>query len=219
MSNLDKNIISALKEAKKKGIISLNRSPDAGKTIIETERLLLRTWQPTDTPLMAAISADPSVMEHFPATSTLTETEALIERINQHYKAFGYTLYAVETKSSHEFIGFVGLMRPTFTIPHFTPKHLPIVEIGWRLSSKHWGQGFATEAAKAVLHYAFTDLQIKEIVSFTASTNIKSQRVMEKIGLQHHPEDDFDHPNLDKTSSLSRHVLYRLSAQVHCSQR
>ncbi|HEU5280471.1 MAG TPA: GNAT family N-acetyltransferase [Gammaproteobacteria bacterium] len=179
--------------------------------ILTTERLILRTWKASDAPMMTAISADPLVMEHFPSTSTPVETQALINRINQHHEAFGYALYAVETKSSHEFIGFVGLMRPTFTIPHFKPKHLPIVEIGWRLSSKHWGQGFATEAATAVLNYAFTQLNLHEIISFTASTNVKSQRVMEKIGLKHNPKDDFDHPNLDESSRLRRHVLYRLS--------
>ena len=181
------------------------------KIIILTERLNLRTWQVTDVPLMAAISSDPLVMEHFPYTQDLAATEKLVDHINHHQEKYGYSLYAVETKDVHEFIGFVGLNHPPFDIPHFSPRGLPIVEIGWRLSSKHWGKGYATEAAKAVLHHAFTDLKLDEIISFTVVANVKSRRVMEKIGLRHVEEDNFDHPKLEENSLLRRHVLYRLT--------
>lgn len=181
--------------------------------ILTTKRLILRTWKSTDTPLMAAISSDPLVMEHFPAIQDMTATQALINHINQHFETFGYALYAVETKETHEFIGFVGLNHPPFDIPHFQPAELPIVEIGWRLSSKHWGKGYATEAAKAVLYYAFTELNLGEIISFTVVANSKSRRVMEKIGLHHSETDDFDHPKLEENSPLRRHVLYRLTRE------
>lgn len=181
------------------------------KIILSTERLQLRTWKPSDIPLMAAISSDPKVMEHFPNIQDLAVTQRLINHVNEHYKKYGYTCYAVERKDTHEFIGFIGIIHPSFDIPHFTPKGLPIVEIGWRLSSQHWGKGFATEAAKAVLHYAFTELKLDEIISFTVVANMKSRRVMEKIGLHHSDTDDFDHPKLDETSPLRRHVLYRLT--------
>jgi RimJ/RimL family protein N-acetyltransferase len=85
---------------------------------------------------------------------------------------------------------------------------LPIVEIGWRLSSQHWGKGYA---AKAALHFAFTELKLTEIISFTVTANIKSRRVMGKIGLHHSTDDDFDHPKLGEDSPLKRHVLYRLT--------
>lgn len=88
---------------------------------------------------------------------------------------------------------------------------MPIVEIAWRLSSKHWGEGYATEAAKAILNYAFTELNLPEIISFTVPANTKSRRVMEKIGLNHFEADDFDHPKLEENSPLKRHVLYRLT--------
>jgi RimJ/RimL family protein N-acetyltransferase len=179
--------------------------------ILTTTRLILRTWTLSDIPLMTAISSDPLVMEHFPAIQDLAATQALIEHINQHYKKFGYALYAVELKDTREFIGFVGLNHPPFDIPNFQPKGLPIVEIGWRLASKHWGHGYATEAAKAVLHYAFTELDLTEIISFTVIANSKSRRVMEKIGLQHSATDDFDHPKLAADSPLKQHVLYRIS--------
>jgi RimJ/RimL family protein N-acetyltransferase len=117
-----------------------------------------------------------------------------------------FGLYAVELKNTGEMIGFLGLMIPPFEV-HFTPA----IEIGWRLSSTHWNQGYATEGAKAVLHYAITFLNLPEVVSFTAVNNLASRRVMEKIGLQHNTKDDFDHPKLEQNSPLRRHVLYRLS--------
>src|SRR5271168_4991013 len=98
---------------------------NAAKIILVTERLIIRTWKSSDIPLMAAISSDPLVMEHFPSTLDLAATQAWFDRINIHYEKFGYALYALEIKDSHEFIGFVGLNQPVFTIPHFTPKGLP----------------------------------------------------------------------------------------------
>jgi RimJ/RimL family protein N-acetyltransferase len=180
------------------------------KVIITTDRLILRMWQPSDIPSMARISSDPLVMEYLPALQDVAATEALVAHTNQHYKKFGYALYAVEIRNTHEFIGFVGLNQPSFEIPHFVPKELPIVEIGWRLSSRHWNKGYATEAAKAVLHYAFTELGLREIISFTSVNNTRSRRVMEKIGLHHFEEDDFNHPKLEEHSPLRRHALYRL---------
>jgi RimJ/RimL family protein N-acetyltransferase len=198
-------------------ILPITPQSNNTKVILTTNRLILRTWKPSDIPLMAAISSDPLVMEHFPAIQDITATKALIDHINQHYEKFGYALYAVEIKDTHEFIGFVGLNHPPFEIPNFQPVELPIIEIGWRLSSKHWGKGYATEAAKAVLHYAFKELNLSEIISFTVVANIKSRRVMEKIGLHHTETDDFDHPKLDENSPLRRHVLYRLTRDDYLS--
>lgn len=190
-------------------LMACYRNPS--KTILVTERLILRTWKATDIPLMATISQDPLVMEYFPATQDLSVTQALIDRMNLHYEKYGYALFAVEIKSTREFIGFVGLNHLTFDIPHFTPGGLPIVEIGFRLSSKHWGKGYATEAAKAVLHYGFTELKLNEIISFSVTSNRRSWNVMEKIGLHHSEADDFDHPKIEDNSPLKRHVLYRLT--------
>ena len=176
--------------------------------MFETKRLILREWKDTDIAPFAAMNQDPKVMEFFPATLSLDETKNLIERIRQHFKTHGFGLFAVELKATGEFIGFVGLMIPTFEA-HFTP----CVEIGWRIASAHWKQGYATEAAKMVLHLALEKYGLKEVVSFTAAVNLPSIAVMKKIGLQHNPQDDFDHPRLDKAHSLSRHVLYRLTAK------
>ena len=86
---------------------------------------------------------------------------------------------------------------------------MPTIEIGWRLAFDHWGQGFVTEAALAVMDYAFNELNLPEIVSFTVPENIASQRVMEKIGMVYDPDSDFNHPDLPPSHRLSRHVLYR----------
>ncbi len=174
--------------------------------ILETDRLLLRTFEAADFEGMLAINQDPLVMAHFPGLVDKAGTQGLIDKINQHYLDYGYTLYAVELKSTAEFIGFVGLLKPSFEA-HFTPN----TEIGWRLSAKHWGKGYAPEAAHAVLDYAFNVLKFPEVVSFTSMTNTNSIRVMEKIGLKHDEADDFNHPNLSPDSPLYGHVLYRLS--------
>ena len=173
--------------------------------IIETDRLILRTWRDEDLESMLAINQDPKVMEYFPELQDLDTTKNFIDKVNAHFENHGYSLYAAVRKDTNEFIGFIGLLMADFE-SHFTPT----TEIGWRLSSNHWGQGFATEGAKAVLDYAFRELKIPEIVSFTAAGNAKSIRVMQKIGLQHNEADDFDHPKLDDTSPLKQHVLYRL---------
>jgi len=173
--------------------------------IIETDRLILRTWRDEDLESMFAINQDPKVMEYFPSLQDLDMTKNFIDKVNAHFENHGYSLYATVRKDTNEFIGFIGLLIAEFE-SHFTPA----TEIGWRLSSNHWGQGFATEGAKAVLDYAFRELKIPEIVSFTAASNAKSIRVMQKIGLQHNEANDFDHPKLDDESPLKRHVLYRL---------
>ncbi|MCB9493299.1 MAG: GNAT family N-acetyltransferase [Epsilonproteobacteria bacterium] len=178
--------------------------------ILETERLLLRTLIHTDLQPMLDINQDPKVMEYFPSLQDLRATKAFITRVEQHFDKHGYSLYACIRKDLNEFIGFIGLLTPRFEA-HFTPT----TEIGWRLSSRHWGQGFATEGAKAVLDYAFRELKLPEIVSFTSVENIKSTRVMEKIGLQHNPNDNFDLPGLDKDHPLKHQVLYRLTRKEY----
>ena len=178
--------------------------------ILETDRLILRTWIGEDLESMFSINQDPKVMEYFPSLQDLDMTKNFIDKVNAHFENHGYSLYAAVRKDTNEFIGFIGLLIADFE-SHFTSA----TEIGWRLSSNHWGQGFATEGAKAVLDYAFRKLKIPEIVSFTAAGNAKSIRVMQKIGLQHNEADYFDHPKLDDTSPLKRHVLYRLSREKY----
>lgn len=179
------------------------------KPILRTRRLTLRQFRDSDTAVMASISADERVMTHFPKPINLNETELMIQKIHTHHQLHGYSLYAVEITDSSTFIGFVGLHSPSFIIPHFIPKALPIMEIAWRLAFDHWSKGYATEAAHAVLKHGFSDCNLKEIIAFTTKNNKPSRHVMKKIGLTHDEKNDFMHPGLDDTCALKPHVLYR----------
>jgi RimJ/RimL family protein N-acetyltransferase len=171
---------------------------------IQTPRLLLRTWRDLDLPAFAALNADPRVMEFFPKTLDRSESDAMAARIQDHFARHGFGLWAVEVPGVADFIGFVGLSVPQFEA-HFTP----CVETGWRLAVGHWGKGYATEAARAVLDFGFHTLSLQEIVSFTVPVNRRSQAVMERIGMARNPLDDFDHPAVPEGHPLRRHVLYR----------
>jgi RimJ/RimL family protein N-acetyltransferase len=144
-------------------------------------------------------------MEFFPATLSREESDALMDRIEAHLEQHGFSWCAAELRDTGAFIGFIGLAVPRFEAP-FTP----CVEIGWRLASEYWGQGLATEGARASAKYAFVDLGLNEIVSFTTVANVRSRRVMEKLGMTHDPAEDFDHPQLPQGHPQRRHVLYRL---------
>lgn len=183
----------------------------ASQVVLETPRLRLRTWHLRDIRPLAKMCADPQVMRYFPAPMSFQQTLKMLWRIRQHHRRYGYSLYATERKDTGALIGFVGLNAPAFRIPGFTPYAQPIIEIGWRLGVEHWGQGYAPEAAHAVLSHAFTTCGLEEIISFTSKLNKPSERVMQKIGLQHDPRDDFDHPNVQWTNPLHPHILYRLN--------
>ncbi|MEL7360932.1 MAG: GNAT family N-acetyltransferase [Bacteroidota bacterium] len=172
---------------------------------IETPRLRLRWWHDGDLEPFAALNADPRVMEYFPEPLARSESDAVAARIRKHFGTHGFGYWAVEIPDVTPFAGFVGLAAPRFEA-HFTP----CVEIGWRLATDHWGRGYATEAARAALAYAFETLHLDEVVSMTAVQNVRSRRVMEKIGMTYGPDDDFDHPLLPAGHPLTRHVLYRI---------
>jgi RimJ/RimL family protein N-acetyltransferase len=169
-----------------------------------TPRLQLRSWREEDLPAFAALNADPRVMEFFPKPLERAQSDALALRIRDHFVARGFGLWAVEELERSEFIGFIGMTVPSFDA-HFTP----CVEIGWRLAFTSWGRGYASEAASAALEFGFRQLNLTEIVSFTVPANLRSRRVMQRIGMTHDPRDDFDHPVLPPDHPLRRHVLYR----------
>jgi RimJ/RimL family protein N-acetyltransferase len=174
--------------------------------VLETDRLLLRSWRETDLEPFAAINADPRVMEYFPSPLTRAESDFLADKISERIQKSGFGLWAVEERGGAPFIGFVGL-----AVPLFEAAFTPCVEVGWRLAYAHWGRGYAPEAAAAALDDAFGRLDLQEIVSFTTQHNQRSRRVMEKLGMTHSLADDFDHPELSCDHPLLRHVLYRLS--------
>lgn len=172
---------------------------------IKTERLLLRRWQDSDRRPFQQMNADPRVMEFFPEVLTSEASDALFDRAREHFNRHGFGPFAVELLETGSFIGFIGLSIPAFDA-HFTPA----VEIGWRLGLEYWGKGLATEGAGAAVNYGIEKLCLESIVSFTVPVNLRSRRVMEKLGMTHDPRDDFDHPVLPAGHPLRRHVLYRL---------
>jgi RimJ/RimL family protein N-acetyltransferase len=180
----------------------------------ETERLVLRDWREGDLAPFAALNADPVVMEHFPATLSREESDAFARHIQGNLDEWGFGLWALEVKATGAFIGFTGLTRQTFPA-HFTPA----VEVGWRLARDAWGQGYASEAARTALDVGFDDHGLVEVVSMTTTTNLRSQRTMQRLGMTRDPTDDFDHPKVEVGSPLRRHVLYRLTREEHHRMR
>lgn len=179
---------------------------NSGDLPLRTERLILRQWSKADLEPFARLNADPKVMEYFPGLKTKEESDHSMSLMFSHIEKCGWGFWAASLAETGEFIGFIGLKG----VP-FTAEFTPAVEIGWRLAFEHWGKGYATEGAKAALQYGFDTLKQNEIVSFTAVQNMRSRKVMEKIGMHRDPKDDFDHPNLPIGHSLRRHVLYRLN--------
>lgn len=172
---------------------------------LATRRLLLRGWRESDLPEFAAMNADPEVMAHLGDRLDRAGSDAMLDRVHAHFAAHGFGPWAVEAPGVAAFVGTVGLGVPRFEA-HFTP----CVEILWRLASQHWGRGYATEAGRAALGFAFGQLGLDEVVAFTVPANRRSRRVMDRLGMTHSPADDFDHPDLPQGDPLCRHVLYRV---------
>jgi RimJ/RimL family protein N-acetyltransferase len=173
---------------------------------LRTPRLILRPWRDEDGDAFAAMFADPEVMEFMMPVQDRAAIDAVIARVRGHFDQHGFGWWAAEVPGVAPFIGFIGLWHIPFEA-HFTPA----VEVGWRLARAHWGQGYATEGARAALEVGFTRLGLDEIVSMTVPANARSRRVMERIGMTRDSADDFDHPRVPAGNPMRRHLLYRLS--------
>lgn len=165
--------------------------------IIRTDRLILRQWSSIDLELFARLNADPKVMEYFPSVLTREESHASLQFAYNHIEKYGWGKWAVILIETGEFIGRIGLENVDVEVS-FSPN----IELGYRLAFEHWGKGYALEGANAVLQYGFNHLKLNEIVAFTPVQNIRSQRVVERIGMHHDSKDDFDHPKLPEGHSL-----------------
>jgi RimJ/RimL family protein N-acetyltransferase len=173
---------------------------------LETERLVLQGWSAAARDALAALNADPVVMEFFPSVQSPADTHALVDRIEAEQAEHGFGLWAVRRRDSHEFIGFTGL--------HVMAGDRPLageVEVGWRLARSAWGHGFATEAARAALAYGFGTAGLDDVMSMTAQINVRSWRVMERLGMVRDRTADFDHPALPLGHPLRRHVVHRIT--------
>ena len=177
-----------------------------------TRRLLLRRWRESDREPFATLSTDAEVMRYMPGLLDRAASDAFVDRVESHFATHGFGLLPVEVPGAAPFIGYVGLARVAFDA-HFTPA----VEIAWRLARPAWGHGYATEAAREACRIGFAELELAELVSFTVPANLRSRRVMERLGMTHEPAEDFEHPQLPEGHRLRRHVLYRLTSQSQSS--
>ncbi len=172
--------------------------------VLATPRLILRQWRDEDRLPFAAMGMDLQVMEHFPARLTREDSDAMVDRIGEHFVHHGFGLWAVEVVGGAPFIGFTGLVRPRW--------RPDCVEVGWRLARAHWGSGYATEAAGAAIDHGFTRHGLSEIVSFVLPGNLRSQAVMARLGMTRDRNSDFDHPSIPEGHPMRPHWLFRLPA-------
>jgi RimJ/RimL family protein N-acetyltransferase len=175
---------------------------------IRTERLLLlRPWRTSDLAPWAAMNADPEVREHLGELLTREQSDASVARFTANFEQRGYGWWALEETATGTFLGFTGLDRVDEWMPFAG------VEIGWRLARSAWGHGYATEAALATLDFAFSTVELPEVLAVTTATNLRSQAVMRRIGMTRDPADDFDDPTVPD-GPLKRNVLYRIRRAV-----
>ncbi|WP_282175649.1 GNAT family N-acetyltransferase [Vibrio nereis] len=182
--------------------------------MMETKRLIIREWKPEDYAPYGELTADPHVMRFFPETLSKQQSDDQLDLMRRLIAERGWGFWAVETKDTAQFIGFVGLhyQDENSGIPN-----APFVEIGWRLASEFWGLGYAPEAANKVLDFAFNTLDQPDVYAFTALVNAPSQRVMAKLGMVN-TNQDFNHPKLVSGHPLERHCLYRITKAQFCSK-
>lgn len=169
---------------------------------LHTPRLILRTWHPEDAEPLAVMHADAEVMAHFPAPLTRAQSDALMERCQSGLNERGWGLWAAQRRDTGDFVGLVGLNVPGFALP-FSAGPQPPVEVAWRLARAHWGQGLATEAARAVMAWGFERLALSQIIAFTSLGNLRSQAVMARLGMTR--GGDFEHPLLPPGHVLRAH--------------
>ncbi len=177
---------------------------------LQTERLILRSWESRDHAALAAVLGDPEVRRFYPSTATPEQAQAQLAFSIEKQAAVGFHFGAAELRSTGQFVGLVGIGY----IPDETSAAIrgaPAVEIGWQFDKAFWGQGLAPEGARAWLDYGFATLNLPEIVAFTFAGNLPSQRVMAKLGMLRDADADFEHPRLAPRHPLRPHVVYRIA--------
>lgn len=169
--------------------------------LFSSERLGFRNWIASDVPQMIEISSDEKVMQFFPGIATPDQTRAFIERMKEMLARTGFCYFAVDRLDTNEFIGFIGMSEQDYAVDF-----CPCIDIGWRLSPKHWGFGFATEGAEKCLDYAHQHLGIKNILSVAPQINTQSISIMQKIGMKELVK--FEHPKLTNDARLVNCICY-----------
>jgi RimJ/RimL family protein N-acetyltransferase len=165
----------------------------------------LREWKDADFEPFAEMNADPEVMRYFLAPLTRSASADTFDLIRGEIAQRGWGVWAVDVEGS--FAGMVGLHVPEWPLPFS-----PCVEVLWRLRKEFWGRGIAYAAARQAVDHGFTKAGLAEIVSFTTPPNLRSIRLMERLGFERDHQADFDHPAVPVGHPLRRHVLYRKSS-------
>src|SRR5947209_5822174 len=158
--------------------------------IIETPRLRLRQWREADRDAFAALNSDPEVARDLGGPLSRAASDAKLDRYMAAFAQYGFCRWAIETRAE-EFLGYAGVMPVRREHPLG-----PHDEVGWRLKRDAWGCGYASEAARAALDDAFARVGLTEVLSYTAPDNLRSQAVMQRLGLTREPSRDFvaDYP-------------------------
>ncbi|HEU4430007.1 MAG TPA: GNAT family N-acetyltransferase [Myxococcota bacterium] len=153
--------------------------------MIQTSRLRLRVWCEADRDALAAMHADEEVMRDYGGPISRAASDAKLDRYVAAFERLGFCRWLIEQRDAG-FVGYAGVMPSPANHPlgpHF--------EIGWRLARDAWGNGFATEAARAALHDVFSRALLREVVSYTAPDNLRSRAVMARLRLRRDAARDF----------------------------
>ena len=169
--------------------------------LFQSERLGFRNWRETDLAALVKLNKDERVMEYFPSAPSEADSRQFFLKMQKMFEAKAYCYFAVDLLDTGQFIGFIGLSDQAYESP-FTP----CVDIGWRISPEHWGYGYATEGAIRCLDYGFNRLGMTSIISVAPAVNLKSIRIMEKIGMT--KKGSFNHPKLLNDDRLRNCVYY-----------
>ncbi len=174
---------------------------------LHTQRCVLRQWRDDDFAPWAEMNADREVRRYFPSVLDAEQAAAEAGRCRDAIAQRGWGMWALEIPGEFRFAGFVGL-----NVPHYDAPFVPAVEIGWRLPRAAWDRGFATEAARAALEFAFKHLALREVIAIAVPSNEASLRVMQRLSMLRDATGDFEHPRVEAGHPLRRHVLYRTAA-------
>lgn len=176
--------------------------------MIETDRLVLRPPTDADRDAIAAINGDPEVYRWLAMTGTRAESDAMVDRVQAMHAEHGYGFWVAERKDDGAVLGLAGLLAMGDDLPPG-----PALEVGWRFGSAAWGKGYATEAARAAVDWGFATQPADEIIAITAHANLRSQAVMQRLGMVRDPAADFLHPKLAEDHPLRPHVTFRLKRE------
>lgn len=170
--------------------------------IFKSKRLGFRQWLDKDLIPFSLLNSDEEVMKLFPKTLSQEETKVLIEKTTKMFEEYGYGLYAVDRLDSQEFIGFIGFGHSSHS------SYSKCIEIGWCIKKEEWNKSYATEGSIRCLDYGFKTFNFKNVYAFTSKVNLKSEKIMQKVGMQKVGE--FDHPKIKAGSVLKPYIAYRI---------